>query len=86
MKKQELKTAKLTAQQRIALEKQITEAEKEQESIRSKSLQGGLDQLKRSITQYEADIGSTLNSGWQGVEEAWSSFGQNMITEHKSAT
>lgn len=86
MKKQELKTAKLTAQQRIALEKQITEAEKEQESIRSKSLQGGLDQLKRSITQYEADIGSTLNSGWQGVEEAWSSFGQNMITEHKSVT
>lgn len=86
MKKQELKTAKLTAQQRIALEKQITEAEKEQESIRSKSLQGGMDQLKRSITQYEADIGSTLNSGWQGVEEAWSSFGQNMITEHKSVT
>lgn len=86
LKKQELKTAKLTDQQRIDLEKQITEAEKEQESIRSKSLQGGLDQLKRSITQYEADIGSTLNSGWQGVEEAWSSFGQNMITEHKSVT
>lgn len=27
-----------------------------------------------------------MNSGWQGVEEAWSSFGQNMITEHKSVT
>lgn len=85
-KKKELSTARLTAAEKIKIEKQIVSAEKEMDEQRNSDLSGGLDNLKREIKSYESDIGTTMKDGWNGVANAFTSFGQNMITEHKSVT
>lgn len=86
MKQKELDTATLSAEERLSLEKNLVSAMKELDTERQKSMQGAWQSLKDEIKGYEADIGATMKEGWDGVQSAFTSFGQNLVTEHQSLT
>lgn len=86
MKQKELDTASLSASERLSIEKDLVAAQKELDAERQKSMKGGWQSLKDEIRNYEADAGAAMKEGWDGVQSAFTEFGQNMITEHQSLT
>lgn len=85
-KERELQSDKLTAEQRIALEKQVNEAQQALDEERRKRYGGVGDQLKELARKYSADTGTVITNAFSTITDEFSNLGQNMITEQKSVS
>ena len=83
-KQKELQEDKLTASERIKVEKDVVAAVKQLNDEKGKSIQGGLDNLKRNVQGYSVDASAIFKDMFNNITNAWGSWSQNLMTEHKS--
>ena len=83
--KKMLNEAKLTAQQRLTLEKELAENMKKLHELESQTdWTAGLMQLGRSMKEYQQDIGSALTSGFNSLTGTIEGIFDNMLTSNES--
>nr|DAT90971.1 MAG TPA: minor tail protein [Caudoviricetes sp.] len=83
--KKMLDEAKLTAQQRLTLEKELAENMKKLHELGSQTdWSAGLMQLGRSMKEYQQDIGSALTSGFNSLTGTIEGTFDNMLTSNES--